>query len=360
MSKVVNLKVELPDKEYVIKIGDNILDKFPLDLAQIKPSCQVILVSNTVVYNYYGIGIKEKLIQCGFEVLIYLLPDGEEYKTWRQAEDILSTLLEAGFNRDAVVIALGGGVVGDLAGFVASIYQRGIDLVQIPTTLLAQVDSSIGGKVAVNHPLGKNMIGAFHQPLGVWADACTLKTLTNREWIAGLAEVVKYGVIWDEVFFEFLENNIDGIKNRYLDSVKQLIVRSCQIKAEIVSQDEKEQGLRAVLNFGHTIGHALEKVTSYKVYRHGEAVAIGMVFAVKIAVHLEMCSKEVLDRLELLLNKLGLPISIPSNVDSNAILQSLYLDKKVRDKELVFIMPRKIGQVEIVKGILPQAVKDCL
>jgi len=347
MSKVINLEVEIPDKIYQIKIGSNILDQFPSELARRKSGCQVLLVSNPVVYNYYGRELKEKLVQQGFQVVVYLVPDGEEYKTWQQAGEILTVLLEAGFNRDAVVVALGGGVIGDLAGFAAGVYQRGIDLVQLPTTLLAQVDSSVGGKVAVNHPLGKNMIGVFHQPLGVWTDVLTLKTLPDREWTAGLAEVIKYGVIWDESFFAFLEKNIAQIKNRDLDVARRLIFRSCQIKAEIVAQDEKELGLRAILNFGHTMGHALEKVTAYRVYRHGEAVAIGMAWAVKMAVHLEICSKEVEERLKAVLTGLGLPVSLPE-INREDVLRTLYLDKKVRERELVFVLPRKIGRVELI------------
>ena len=359
MPQVLNIKVKVPHRSYDIKIGGNILADFPHQLKQLVEGRQIIIVSNSIVYGYYGQQVKEGLIEHGFDVVTYLVPDGEEYKTWQEAEKILTTLLEAGFNRDAVIAALGGGVIGDLAGFVASIYQRGIDLVQLPTTLLAQVDSSVGGKVAVNHPLGKNMIGAFHQPLGVWTDLRALNTLPEREWTAGLAEVVKYGVIWDEDFFDYLEKNVQNIKNRDLAVVREVIGRSCQIKAEIVGQDEKEQGIRAVLNFGHTIGHALEKVTEYKVYRHGEAVAIGMVCAAKVAVYLEMCSVQIVERLESLLKKLGLPVEMP-NVSSDLILGSLYLDKKVKKKELVLILPRRIGQVEIIRGITPQTIKDCI
>ncbi|KJS19736.1 MAG: hypothetical protein VR72_17445 [Clostridiaceae bacterium BRH_c20a] len=359
MPQVLTIKVKVSHRSYDIKIGNNILADFPHQLNEIVQGRQIIIVSNSIVYGYYGQQVKEGLIAQGFDVLVYLVPDGEEYKTWQEAENILTILLEAGFNRDAVIAALGGGVIGDLAGFAASIYQRGIDLVQLPTTLLAQVDSSVGGKVAVNHPLGKNMIGAFHQPLGVWTDLKALNTLPEREWIAGLAEVVKYGAIWDEEFFAYLEENVQHIKNRDLDVVREIIGRSCQIKAEIVGQDEKEQGIRAMLNFGHTIGHALEKVTEYKIYRHGEAVAIGMVYAAKIAVYIEMCSVQIVEKLEILLRKLGLPVEMP-DVSMDLILESLYLDKKVRKKELVFVLPRKIGQVEIIRGITPQTIKDCL
>ncbi|MGI6225772.1 MAG: 3-dehydroquinate synthase, partial [Peptococcales bacterium] len=259
----------------------------------------------------------------------------------------------------ALVVALGGGVIGDLAGFVASIYQRGIDLIHLPTTLLAQVDSSIGGKVAVNHPLGKNMIGSFYQPLGVWADLSCLKTLPEREWQAGLAEVIKYGVIWDEGFFDFLAENALLLKRRDIDCAREVIFRSCQIKAAIVEQDEQEQGLRTLLNFGHTFGHALEKVTKYQVYRHGEAVAIGMSMASKLAVYLNLCEETVIEKLLFILGRIGLPVSMPEFVALEDILTSLNLDKKIRKKELVFVLPRSIGKVEIVKGIGIESIRNC-
>lgn len=359
MLKVVNLKVNSPIREYKIKIGRDILGAFPQDLAEMKRGSQVLLVSNSLVYDYYGRVIKDSLTKLGYQVLVSLLPDGEEYKTWGQVEDILTTMLEAGFNRDALVIALGGGVIGDLGGFAASIYQRGIDLIQLPTTLLAQVDSSIGGKVAVNHPLGKNMIGAFYQPVGVWTDVKTLLTLPDREWKGGLAEVIKYGVIWDEDFFSFIEKNISQIKKRDMNLAQELVFRSCQIKGMIVAQDERDEGLRTILNFGHTIGHALEKITKYQVYRHGEGVAIGMVMAAKIGIYLKMCTSEVEERLKFTLIELGLPVSMP-NVNLKEMVKSLYLDKKVKNKELVFVLPRKIGEVEIVKGIRPQEIINCL
>ncbi|MDK2823672.1 MAG: 3-dehydroquinate synthase [Clostridia bacterium] len=359
MLDVTKVKVDLSDRTYDINIGQDILNNFGAQLINLTSGRQVILISNDLVYNYYGQQVKRSLERENFEVLVHIIPEGEEFKNWQMAGEILSILLEARFNRDAVMVALGGGVIGDLAGFVAAVYQRGIDFVQIPTTLLAQVDSSVGGKVAVNHPLGKNMIGAFHQPLLVWADLDTLVTLPEREWLAGLAEVVKYGVIWDEKFFYFLENNIQKLIKRDLNVAQKIISHSCAIKARIVSEDEKEQGLRAILNFGHTIGHAIEKVTEYKVYRHGETVAMGMVAATQLAINLNLCSDLTLNRLKNLLEKLGLPVSLPP-VSIDNILDTLLLDKKVRNKKLVFVLPRKLGQVEIVKGINGEIIKKCL
>lgn len=361
MSSLVKVKVkpETVENGYDICIGSNIFEQLIEELARLKPTCQILLVSNDHIYGLYGLSLNEGLLQKGFQILTYLVPEGEEYKSWHEAEKILTTMLENGFNRDAVVLALGGGVIGDLAGFVAAIYQRGIALIQLPTTLLAQVDSSVGGKVAVNHPLGKNMIGAFYQPLGVWADLNTLKTLPEREWIAGLSEIVKYGIIWDANFFNLLEKNIDKLRNRELEFFQRLIVRCCEIKAEIVGKDEKEQGLRTILNFGHTFGHALEKITEYRVYRHGEAVAIGMFWAAKLAVNMQLFSQKDLERLEGVLKEIGLPIRFPV-VKPGDILEAVFLDKKVRKKELVFVLPRKIGQVEIVKGIAPEKLKKLL
>lgn len=355
----IEVKPELREKGYEIRVGSNIFKHFVEELVGLKPGCQVLLLTNDSIYDLYGLKIREMLTERGLEVLVYLVPDGEEYKSWQEAEKILTTMLNAGFHRDGVVLALGGGVIGDLAGFVAAVYQRGIDLVQLPTSLLAQVDSSVGGKVAVNHSLGKNMIGAFYHPLGVWSDLETLKTLPEREWNAGLAEVVKYGVIWDSGFFELLEKNIDKLKKREPELTHQIIVRCCEIKAEIVSKDQKEQGLRTILNFGHTIGHALEKLTDYKVYRHGEAVAIGMAWAAKLAFNIGMCSLLVQERLEGLLKAIGLPFTLP-DVRPDDILDTIFLDKKVRGKELVFVLPREISRVEVIKGISPELVRKIL
>jgi len=360
MLELTKVNVPLEKRSYEISIGQKLLNNIGLELNKILNIGQVILVTNDVVFPYYGETVQKSLEEAGFEVLTQIIPDGEQYKSWQMAEKLLSQMLQARFNRDAVLVALGGGVIGDLAGFVASIYQRGIKFVQLPTSLLAQVDSSVGGKVAVNHPLGKNMIGSFYQPLGVWIDLDTLKTLPEREWRAGLAEIIKYGVIWDEQFFYFLESNVSLINERNLDVMQKIVKQCCEIKAEIVAGDEREENLRAILNFGHTIGHALENVTGYKEYRHGEAVAVGMVLAAKLAANMGLCNSQVVERLEQLLQNIGLPVSFPRKIALGKILEAMLLDKKVKDKEFVFILPQKIGQVKIVRGIGKKYLEDFL
>ncbi|MFZ5942801.1 MAG: 3-dehydroquinate synthase [Bacillota bacterium] len=359
MQELHTVKVALSHSSYEITIGIDSLTKLGEQVSALSAGRQAVLVSDEVVYKLYGQQVKESLVKAGFDVLVYTIPPGEEQKTWDNGEKLLTSMLTAGFNRDAIVAALGGGVVGDLAGFAASIYQRGICLVQIPTTLLAQVDSSVGGKVAVNHPLGKNMIGSFYQPKLVWADLTTLKSLPEREWRAGLAEVIKYGVIWDQHFFNFLEANAELLQKRETTIMEKIVNRSCQIKAEIVVKDEKEEGIRAILNFGHTIGHVLELVTKYKVYRHGEAVAIGMVAAAKLGANLGLCNETIEKRLRDLLGILGLPVDLP-RIEPQLFLESMALDKKVKEKKLVFILPRDMGNVEIIKGIEPQKVLTLL
>lgn len=359
MKDLRKVKVKTWRNDYDISIGSGILSAIGENLRNLVSGGQVIIVTNQLVYDLYGREVKESLLKAEFEVIVYFLPDGEEYKTWENCGQILTAMLTARLNRDAIMIALGGGVVGDIAGFAASIYQRGINYVQIPTTLLAQVDSSVGGKVAVNHPLGKNMVGSFHQPIAVWTELKTLKTLPEREWTAGLAEVIKYGLIWDETFFDFLEKNTDRLKQRDEKLSKEIIVRSCEIKGAIVGQDEREEGIRAILNFGHTIGHALEKATDYKLLRHGEGVAIGMVAAGNLAVSLNKCSHEVVQRIERILKDLGLPVAI-SAISPQEVLESIYLDKKVKDKQLVFVLPKEIGKVEIIKGIQQEQILKSL
>ncbi|MFZ7101913.1 MAG: 3-dehydroquinate synthase [Peptococcaceae bacterium] len=359
MENSAKVQIKLPFKKYDIIIGANILNDFGKNLRRLLTGGQVVLVSNEPVYSFYGKQVENSLLSEGFAVIKHILPDGEEYKTWGNAGGILTSMLEEGLNRDSVVVALGGGVIGDIAGFAAAIYQRGVCFAQIPTTLLAQVDSSVGGKVAVNHPLGKNMIGSFYQPVIVWSDLNTLHTLPEREWIAGLAEVIKYGVIWDEDFFNTLEKNAVLLKKRDQEFSKYIIRRSCEIKGEIVSQDEKDEGIRNILNLGHTIGHALEKVTDYKVLRHGEGVAIGMVAAGDLAVNLNKCSPVVLERIKNLFISVGLPVSI-SAVSTSSVMESLYLDKKIKDKQLVFILPQKIGKVAIIKGLTQEEILKSL
>jgi len=353
------VEVSLGERSYDILIGYNILQQFSLSLRERCSEKEIILISDTTVYGLYGQQLIKYLTNDDWKVIEYIMPTGEEAKSWNQAGSILTKMLEANLSRNSSVIALGGGVVGDMAGFAAALYRRGVNFYQIPTTLLAQVDSSVGGKVAVNHPLGKNMIGTFYQPQEVWTDLTLLDTLPLEEWRAGLAEVVKYGVIWDEDFFLFLETNADKVLQRSAEVVPDLIKRCCQIKAEIVSQDERDEGLRNILNFGHTIGHALESATQYKKYRHGEAVAVGMLGAFLLAQQMNMLDAEVVERFRKLLIKWGLPCSFSSCLLEKAVHNLIY-DKKVAQQKLVFILPQKLGKVVIEKGITQELVESAM
>jgi 3-dehydroquinate synthase len=266
--------------------------------------------------------------------------------------------LENGLERQSAVVALGGGVIGDLAGFFAATYMRGVPFIQVPTTLLAQVDSSVGGKVGVNHPKGKNMIGCFYQPRLVFTDVATLRTLPRRELRAGLAEVIKYGVIWDEGFFCFLEKNLEGVFDLDQQVLTKIVRNSCAIKAEIVEKDEREAGLRAILNFGHTVGHAIEAITEYRVYRHGEAVALGMVVAATIAVRRGLLAPELKKRLVSFLERAGLPTGVPAFGEE--LLEIMKKDKKVQRGRIRFVLPLALGQVEIFSDIEPEEIMAAL
>ena len=271
-------------------------------------------------------------------------------------------LIENKFERNSFIIALGGGVIGDIAGFAAATYLRGVPYIQIPTSLLAQVDSSVGGKTGVDHALGKNLIGAFYQPVLVWIDLDVLKTLPRRELVAGMGEVVKYGVIADEQFFKYIEEHYENILSLEREALIHTVARSCEIKAMVVSSDEREKGLRAILNFGHTIGHAIETITCYKKYRHGEAVAMGMVCAARLASIIHLCSEDVYVRLERLCRLIGLKTSLP-DVDFPVLRDILQRDKKVINEKVRFVLPVRLGEVKVVEDIdnnvLQEAVQLC-
>jgi 3-dehydroquinate synthase len=288
------------------------------------------------------------------------VPDGEEYKDLLRIQQIYDTLLAHKLDRSSALIALGGGVIGDMTGFAASTYMRGISYIQVPTTLLAQVDSSVGGKTGVNHSLGKNMIGTFWQPGFVWIDVETLQTLPKREVLAGLAEVIKYGVIYDKGLFDFLETNRDMILNLDRNALTHIIKRSCKIKAEVVAKDERESGLRAILNYGHTIGHAIETLTGYTHFLHGEAVAIGMYQEAVLSHLLGFIAKEQVMRIKAVIDAYGLPSEMPPDVSADSLLASMQLDKKTVAGKLKFILPEKIGAVRIHKGISEKAVRESL
>ena len=301
----------------------------------------IAIVTNEVIAPLYLKEISD--LFSNKNVIEYILPDGEQEKKLKNVHKIIDWLMEAEFGRDATLIALGGGVVGDITGFTASIFMRGINFIQIPTTLLAQVDASVGGKTAVNHKSGKNLIGSFHQPKCVFCDSRFLATLDPAQVSAGLSEVIKYGLIHDGEFFQWLQKNIQQILSNDRESVEYIIQRSCAIKAEIVAQDEKEQSIRALLNFGHTFGHAIEKLTGYGNWTHGDAVAVGMVLAARLSEKMSLITPKDIQDIENILTAAHLPISLPS-VDPDEILAAMKSDKKVKNRNIQLVLLKNIGK----------------
>ena len=350
MTSLLSLTVELGARAYPIHIGAGLLSDAAW-LGRLLPARKVAIVTNTTVAPLYAPCIHAA--RHGRETHDIVLPDGEAYKTLATMTTIFDALLERRFARDDLIVALGGGVVGDMAGFAAACYQRGIGFVQIPTTLLAQVDSSVGGKTGVNHPLGKNMIGAFHQPLAVVADTDTLRSLPARELRAGLAEVVKYGLICDAPFFAWLEANAAALLALDATAVTQAVHRSCMTKASIVARDEHEQGDRALLNLGHTFGHAIESATAYARWLHGEAVAAGMLMAARMSQRCGWLSAAEVARLHALLQRLGLPTDMRGELTADAALSAMSLDKKVKDGRVRLVLLRGIGAA-VVTADYPQ------
>lgn len=339
MSATHNITVELGARSYPIVIGDGLLGG-GFDLARHVAGTDCLVVTNETVAPLYLEALRAGLP--GKAVESICLPDGEAYKTVATVERVLDKLVDSGANRDATIVALGGGVVGDIAGFAAACYMRGIDFIQVPTTLLAQVDSSVGGKTGVNHPGGKNLIGAFHQPQLVMIDTDTLKSLPDRELQAGLAEVIKYGAIADADFFSWLEENIEALLRRDAVALARAIRRSCELKAAVVAEDEREAGRRAILNFGHTFGHAIERCQGFGEWLHGEAVATGML----LAAELSGIAAEEQDRLRRLIDRAGLPLQPPA-IAGKDWLQAMGLDKKVQQKRLRFVLLSKLGEAFI-------------
>lgn len=341
------LTVGLGDRSYPIHIGAGLLDRSELFAPHLRGK-RAALVTNDRVAPLYAQAVERTLAACGARSFRVVIPDGEAQKNWQTLDGVFEELLRAQADRATVVVALGGGVVGDLAGFAAATYQRGVPFIQVPTTLLAQVDSSVGGKTGVNHPLGKNMIGAFHQPLAVVADTNTLDTLPARELAAGLAEVIKYGVIRDRPFFEWLEGEIERLREREPAALAHAIGRSCEIKAEIVALDEREAGPRALLNLGHTFGHAIETLEGYGTWLHGEAVATGMVMAARLSVRLGRLTEADAERIERLLARAGLPVR-PPVLPVEAWLDAMGRDKKNEAGRITLILPDALGSAAIEK-----------
>lgn len=349
------INVNLDKRGYKIMLGSGILPQCVSGLEELRLEKDIFIVSDNNVFPLYGNYLEELLAKAGYRPTGFIVPAGEKAKSWKQAGAVLGKMLEENMGRRSAVIALGGGVVGDLAGFAAALYRRGAPLIQVPTTLLAQVDSSIGGKTAVNHPLGKNMIGTFYQPAAVWADLSTLVSLPQDEWAAGLAEVLKYAIIRDYDMFGLLEEQSGRVLARNPGVMAGVIERCCRIKASIVGLDEKDEGLRNILNFGHTIGHALESATRFKRYKHGEAVAVGMAGALELAVEMGLLDSGSCARVQKLLRLWGLPVAFPSSL-LQAVHRNLYYDKKVADKQLVFILPVTLGEAVIRNGIPEDAL----
>jgi len=341
-----SLKVELGDRSYPILIGTDLLEQSGI-LDPYLDESDVMIVTNDVVAPLYLDKLKK--ILGTRRVNSVILPDGEDSKTIETLELVLDSLVEQRYSRDCVLLTLGGGVVGDVGGFAAATYQRGVAFIQVPTTLLAQVDSAVGGKTGVNHPGGKNLIGAFHQPRCVLIDTSSLATLPDREFSAGLAEVVKYGLIADADFFGWLEQHADDLLNRAATALQHVIRRSCEVKADVVAQDERETGQRALLNLGHTYGHAIERTLGYGEWLHGEAVAAGICMAAAFSERLGMLAVEDVERILALLARLRLPI-VPPKLDAKEFLAAMSLDKKVRAGEIRLVLLKGIGTAEVVAG----------
>ncbi len=351
---MASIRVDLGDRAYPIEVGEGLID----DPARYRPYLaggKAALVTSTVIAPLYLERVAKALRAAGAEVLEVVLPDGEEHKTWETLNLVFDALLTAHCDRRTTVVALGGGVVGDVAGFAAAVYQRGVPFIQVPTTLLAQVDSSVGGKTAVNHPLGKNMVGAFHQPQAVISDVATLQTLPMRELRAGLAEVIKHGAISDPVFFDWLESNMGRLLARDAGALTHAVVRSCEIKAAVVGADEREAGLRATLNFGHTFGHAIESGMGYGHWVHGEAVGAGMVMAADLSARMGMLPEADAKRIRALVERAGLPVAGPAGLPADRYLDLMALDKKASAGKTRFILLERLGTA-VLRSEIPESL----
>jgi 3-dehydroquinate synthase len=349
------LSVTLGDRSYPIHIGAGLLDDARM-YAQHVASRSVAVVTNKVVAPLYLQRLRQALEQAGGRVVPVLVDDGEQAKSWAALDQVIDALLAARCGRDSIVVALGGGVVGDLAGFAAAVYQRGIAFIQVPTTLLAQVDSSVGGKTAINHARGKNMVGAFHQPLTVIADVATLDTLPDRELRAGIAEVIKHGFILDLQFVDWLEANIPRLLARDRAALSHAVRRSCEIKAQVVAADEREAGLRAILNFGHTFGHAIEAGVGYGQWLHGEAVAAGMVMAAELSVRAGTLRREDGARVAALVARAGLPVRGPA-LAIDRYLELMQVDKKSAGGRTRFVLLDGLGRASLRGDLDPAMVR---
>lgn len=351
--------VELKERSYEIKFITDVTI-LAEDIRNFCPE-NVVVISNGTIWKLHGEALKAALSQTGLDVTTWEMGDGEKYKSVETASAAWDFLVENKFTRKTCIVAFGGGVVGDLSGFVAATYLRGVAFIQIPTTLLAMVDSSVGGKTGVDHPLGKNLIGAFYQPKMVGMNMDYLETLDDHNLRGGFAEVIKYGVIYDEPFFAWLESNLERALKLDREAISHVVRRSCEIKAAVVSEDEQESGLRAILNYGHTFGHAIEAMGEYEeVQFHGQAVAIGMACAADLAVKLGMLTQPDADRIETLIKSAGLPVKIAPGLNVELIYERMFSDKKVAGNDIRFILPTKVGAVELRGGVDREAVLEVL
>ncbi|MDH5765769.1 MAG: 3-dehydroquinate synthase [Gammaproteobacteria bacterium] len=354
---MISLNVDLDDRSYPILIGKNLLEKEGL-LQQYITGNSALIVTNETVAPLYLDYVVNSLKNLRIKTLV--LPDGEQYKNQDTLNSIYDCLLSNRFDRNTTLIALGGGVIGDITGFAAASYQRGVHFIQIPTTLLAQVDSSVGGKTGINHPMGKNMIGAFYQPKAVIADTETLKTLEDRELSSGIAEVIKYGLIRDIEFLEWLETNIDKLLNRNTVALAYAIDRSCKNKAEIVAADEKESGQRALLNLGHTFGHAIETGMGYGNWLHGEAVASGMIMAARLSEILGNISSDDVNRIIDIIERAQLPVRAPEKLSASKFIELMSIDKKVSDGILKLVLFKSVGQAIVTSDYTQEALIEAI
>ena len=356
------IPVSLGERSYDIVIGHGILSGLGNAISRLGLGPRQMIVTSETLWPLYGKTVHDSLASSGFDVSVTIVRDDEESKSLQTVTSIYDNLLESEFDRSSGIVAVGGGVVGDVAGFAAATFMRGIRFVQVPTTLLAHVDSSIGGKTGVNHPKAKNLVGAFHQPTAVWTDVFTLQTLPERELRSGLAEVIKYAMIADQEFFTMLQRTVSSFSKASSDTLVEVVSRCCSVKARIVEQDERERGIRSILNYGHTVGHALEALTGYACYTHGEAVAIGMIAAAKISSEILATHQDTAKLQESLVEAAGLPTRIERPIDPHDLVQQLNRDKKRLAGRIRWVLPRTIGEVfltdQVPSDIVLRILKD--
>lgn len=357
---ITTVQVPLGKRTYPIYIGSGLLKNAGAYFKKHEISKTVIIISDKSVAALYLRTVEKSLKKSGFKVRSIVIPAGESQKNLTRAENIYTQLLQWKIERSCTIAALGGGVIGDLAGFIAATYQRGVGFIQIPTTLLAQVDSSVGGKVGINHSLAKNMIGAFYQPKFVLADTSVLKTLPRREIVCGLGEIIKYGIILDKKFFTFSKTNLTKALNADSEVLGAMVKRSCELKAYVVSKDEREQNLRAILNFGHTIGHALERAGKYSYFKHGEAILYGMVAETELAHALSMISTNEKRNIEAVISSVVLPRLSALKLSEQALIDTMLMDKKAKDGNVRMVLPYRIGKVSLPIPVSKKAIRNSI